>query len=153
MTTASARLVGERQVADVALAHLRVGQAGALQVGARVGEHGRAEVEADAAAIAGREQLQHAARAGAQVDQQVERARAQGGGHGLLHVGVPGVQGTDAVPVAGMGLEVGLRRLLPLRLDRLCAPAVAHQRRIALERPSRMCWATSRPRPSAARRK
>ena len=70
-------LVGERQIVDVALAHLRMREAGALELGARVGEHGRAEVEAEAAPEARREQLQHAARAGAEVDQQIERAGAE----------------------------------------------------------------------------
>ena len=76
MTDRVGRLVGERQIVDVALPHLRVREAGALELGARVGQHGRAQVDAEAAPdSASREQLEHAARAGAEVDEQIERAR------------------------------------------------------------------------------
>ena len=52
-TTASARLVGKRQIVDVAVAHLRACRARRLrQVAAGVGQHGVVEVEAEAALVA-----------------------------------------------------------------------------------------------------
>ena len=41
----------------------------ALELGARVGQHGRAQIDAEAASIALAEQLEHAARPGAEVDE------------------------------------------------------------------------------------
>ena len=74
------------------------------------------EVEAEAAPKRSREQLEHAAGAGAEVDEQLERSRAQRLGHGRLDLGLGDMQGADAVPVAGVGLEVGLRGRLALAL-------------------------------------
>ena len=107
-------------------------QARPLQLGARVGQHRGTEVQADAAAEARREQLQHPAGAGADVDQQIERARAQRRRHGRLHVCFRHVQRANLVPVGSIRLEVDLCRFLPLGLQGFRPPAVAHQHRIGL---------------------
>ena len=108
------RLVGQRQIVDVALPHVGAPGLAAFELGARVGQHGRAQVDAEAAAIALAEQLEHAARAGAEVEEEIERAGAQRLRDHGLHVRLGHVQGADAVPFAGVGLEVGLSRLLAL---------------------------------------
>ena len=125
------RVIGERQVVDVGLAHLHMRQAGALQLGARIGEHGRAQVEAEAAPEARAEQLEHAPRSRAEIDEQIERAVAERAGDGGLHVGLGDVQRADAVPIGGVGLEVGLRGCLALVLQGFGAAQVAHDQRVA----------------------
>ena len=51
-------------------------------------------------------------------------------GDGRLDLGLGDVQGADAVPLGGMGLEVGLRRGLALVLQGLGAAQVAHNQRV-----------------------
>ncbi len=124
------RLVGKRQIVDVALPHVRAPGSAAFELRARVGQHGRAQVDAEAAPIALAEELEHAPRSGAEVEEEIERARAQRLRDDGLHVRLGHVQGADAVPFAGVGLEVGLSRLLALLPQGLCAPPVADKDRI-----------------------
>ena len=83
------------------------------------------EVEAQAAIVAVGEQLQHAPRAGTEIDQQLERPAAQRFDDGLLDVVLGDMQGTNAVPIGGVRLEIGLRRGFTLALQGLGALAVA----------------------------
>ena len=62
-------LHGQRK--DVALADLRVGDAGARQVGARQREHVAVGVDADGAPDMRAEEFQHAAGAGAEIEQRL----------------------------------------------------------------------------------
>ena len=52
--------------------------------------------------------------------------------HGGLHVCFRNVQRADLVPVGRIGLEVGLRRFLPLGLQGLRATPIAHQHGVGL---------------------
>ena len=93
------RLVGQRQIVDVALPHLGVPQLRAFELGAGIGQHGRAQVDAETPPIALAEQLEHAARAGAEIDEKLERSGSQRVRHGRLDVRLGHVQGADAVPL------------------------------------------------------
>ncbi len=124
------RLVGDRQVVDISLADLAVGEARPLELGPGIGEHGRAAVEAEAAPKAAGEQLQHAARAGAEVDQQVEGPAAQHPRDGGFDLALGQMQRADAVPLAGMLVEVGLRRGLVLLAQGLQPLGVAGEQGI-----------------------
>ncbi len=109
-------LVGERQIVDVALAHMGAAGLAALELGAGVGQHGRAQVDAEAAAIAVAEQLQHAPRAGAEVDEQIERAGAQHLGHHGFHVAPRPRAGRGCGPTRRRG--PGSRPVPPSRAPR-----------------------------------
>ena len=67
------RVARQRQVVDVALPHAAMAQAGAVEPGARHGQHVEREVDAEAALEVGAEQFEHAAGAGAEVEQRAER--------------------------------------------------------------------------------
>ena len=63
------RIARQRQVVDVALPHAAILQAGAIEPGAGERQHVERQVEAEAALDVVREQLQHAAGAGAEIEQ------------------------------------------------------------------------------------
>ena len=60
--------VRQTESIDIAMAHLRACELRLRQVAAGVGKHGVAEVEADTPLVAISEQLQDAARPGAEID-------------------------------------------------------------------------------------
>ena len=66
---------------------------------------------------AGREQLEHAPGAGAEIDQQGEGARPKRLVDRSLDLFFGDMQRADLVPLSGMLLEVALRRILPRLLD------------------------------------
>jgi hypothetical protein len=88
------------------VAHGRVGDARALEVGARDGEHLVGQVDALDAPCTGSKKREHPAGAGAEVDDEVERAAACGGEHGFLDVGVGIVQRAQPVPLLGDTREI-----------------------------------------------
>ena len=73
---------------DVALPHLGVAHLGALELGTRIGQHGRAQIDAEAAPIAIAQQFEHAPGPRAEIDQQPERARPERRRHRGLHLGL-----------------------------------------------------------------
>ena len=84
-----------------------------------------AEIEAERAGGARREQLEHAPRAGAEIDEQREGPRPKRLVHRGLDVSLGDMQRADPVPLAGMLPEIALRRILPRLLDGGGARAVA----------------------------
>ena len=60
------------EIGDIAEPHLRVADIGGGELGARHRDHLAARIDADGAAIVVLEQLEHAAGAGAEIDQQVD---------------------------------------------------------------------------------
>ena len=79
---------------------------------------------------AGREQLEHAPGAGAEIDQQREGPRPKRLVHRSLDLFFGDMQRADLVPLAGMLLEVALRRILPRLLDGRGARTVAGEHRV-----------------------
>ena len=68
--------VGQRHVIEIAVAHLRMGEPGALELHARIGQHVVIEIEAERLLRAGAEQFEDAPGAGAEIDQEIERPLA-----------------------------------------------------------------------------
>jgi hypothetical protein len=100
---------GEGRGVDVALAQLDP-QARLLEVGAGDGQHGMARIEADGAARPRPEELQHAAGAGAEVEEAADRLRADGVEDRGLDLVLGGVERAQPVPVRRQALEEGPRR-------------------------------------------
>ncbi len=105
------RAVRQRHIIQIAVAHLRVGEPGALELHARIGQHVAAEIEAERAGGAAGEQLEDAPGAGAEIDEQGERARPKRLIYRGLDLFLCDMQRADLVPLAGMRLEVALRRV------------------------------------------
>ena len=102
-------IVGERQVVDVALAHAAMLQARALQPVARQQQHVERQIEAEPALDLGAEQFEHAAGAGAEIQERAERLVGERGADRVLHRLIGDMQLADAVPLGGMRAEIGLR--------------------------------------------
>ena len=102
-------IVLHRQRVDVALAQLDAGEAGALEIGARNGEHCRARVDADGAKRAGRKELQHASGSGAEIEERLDGPLAHRLAHRRLHRLLGHVQRAQPVPLRGKPGEVRLR--------------------------------------------
>ena len=152
--TTSKESFGERQIVDVALPHAAMLQAGALQPVARQQQHVERQIEAEPALDLGAEQFEHAAGAGAEIEQRAERLVGERGADRVLHRLVGDVQLADAVPFGGVRAEIGLRR----GGARLRAPRRAARGRARWsDRPDRAASssarATSAPPPCSARRK
>ena len=96
---------------DVAEAHLGLGDAGAVEIGAGDRQHVGRGIDADGAVVERREQLEQAAGAGAEIEHALERALADGRNHRRLDRGLGDVQRADRVPLAGMVGEIAARRL------------------------------------------
>ena len=77
------------------------------------------------------EQFEDAPGAGAEIDQKIERPLAQRLVHGRFDVALGDMQRADLVPLAGMGLEIGLRRFGAGLLHGCGAGAVAGEREVA----------------------
>ena len=107
------------------MAGLRLGETGAFQLHARVGQHVMAEIKAEGAIGAGREQFEHAPGAGAEVDEERERPLAEGFVDSGLDLLLGDVERADSVPLAGMFLEIILRGFLARLVDGLGAGAVS----------------------------
>ena len=108
--TTSKESRGERQIVDVALPHAAMFQAGALEPVARQQQHVERQVEAEPALDLAAEQFEHAAGAGAEIQQRTERLVGERCADRLLDRRVGDVQLADAVPFGGVRAEIGLRR-------------------------------------------
>ncbi len=98
------------EIVDVALAHGAMAQAGAVKPRARQRQHVEREIKSEPARDVGAEQFQHAAGAGAEIEQRFDRPVGDRGLDRFLHGGVGHMQLADAVPFRGMAAEIGLRR-------------------------------------------
>jgi hypothetical protein len=96
---------------DVALAQLGPRQPGSFEVGAGDRQHGVARIDADGAQRARADELQHAAGAGAKVEEGADRAVADCIPDGSLHRLLRRMQRADAVPIRGKAGKERLRRL------------------------------------------
>ena len=85
-------------------------QAGAVEPGARQRQHVERQIEAEAALDVGREQFEHAAGAGAEIEQRAERLVGQRRADRVFDRGVGDMQLADAVPLGGVAAEIILRR-------------------------------------------
>ena len=89
------------------------------------------EIEAERARGAGAEQFEDAAGAGAEIDEKIERPLAQRRVHGRFDVALGDMQRADLVPLAGMGLEIGLGRFGARLLHGGGPGAIAGEREVA----------------------
>jgi hypothetical protein len=101
------RGIGQRQAMHVAKANLAMRGADPAQAIARDGEHLRTEIDADAAPDMGREEFKHAAGSGAGIEHGIELLPGQQIDNGALDVFLGDMQRADALPVGGVGLEIG----------------------------------------------
>ena len=122
----------DRRRVDVALAHLRMGDAGLVEIGARHRQHLARHVDADAAPVERREEFQQPAGAGAEVEHRLERPLADELQQRRLDRPVGHMQRADLVPARRIGAEIVLGRpRLPAALDRGQPLEVALDLRIA----------------------
>ena len=106
--------------------------AGAIEIGAGDGQHLARHVDADAAPVERRQQLEQPAGAGAEVEHRLERPLADDPADRRLDRTVGRVQRADLVPAGGIGREIGGRPLLPLALDGAQPFEVALDLRVAV---------------------
>ena len=104
----------ERRRIDVALPQFDAPQAGLFEIGTCHREHGMAGIESHCATGTRCQQLQHAAGAGAEIDEIADPRRSQGIEHGSLDHRLGRMQGADAVPFGRKAREEGLRGLRAL---------------------------------------
>ncbi len=121
-----------RRRKDVALAHLRVGDAGLVEIGARHAQHLTRHVNADAAPVERREDFQHPPGAGAEVQHGLERPLADQLQQRGLHRAVGDVQRAYLVPACRVLAEIGGGPLLPAALDRRQPLQVALDLRVGI---------------------
>ena len=98
--------------------------------GAGEAEHFAALVDADSLAGERGEQFEHAAGAGAEIEQDVDIGGADQAGERGLDLGLGDVQGADLVPMAGNPAEIGLGGALPGLDDARQTLAIALQERV-----------------------
>ena len=84
-------------------------QPGAVEPRARQRQHVERQIEAEAALDIGGEQFEHAAGAGAEIEQRTDRLIGQRRADGLFDGGVGDMEFADAVPFRGMPAEIILR--------------------------------------------
>ncbi len=88
------------------------------------------DVEADRAFVAVGEQLEHAPRAGSEIDEQLEGPHAQCSAQGGLDLALRHVERANAVPFGGVIAEIVLGCRFAFPLHGFGAAAVAHERGI-----------------------
>ena len=103
------RIARQREIVDVALPHAAIFQAGAVEPRAGQRQHVERKIEAEAALDIAGEQFQHAAGAGAEIEQRADRLVGERGADRVLHRGVGDMQLADAVPLGGVPAEIILR--------------------------------------------
>ena len=108
--TTSNEFPRQRQVVDVALAHAAILQAGAIEPGAGQRQHVERQIEAEAALDVIGEQLQHAAGAGAEIEQRADRLVGERAADRFFHGGIGDMKFSDAVPLGGVPAEIILCR-------------------------------------------
>ena len=99
----------QRQVVDIAVTHAAMFEAGAIEPLAGERQHVERQIEADAALDLGREEFEHAAGAGAEIEQRADRLVGKRRADRFLYGGIGDVQLADAVPFRGVAAEIGLR--------------------------------------------
>ncbi len=120
----------ERRRINVALPKLDAGQAGLFEIGARDRQHRVARVQSDGARCARSQQLEHAAGAGAEIEQIDDRLVAKRFENRVLDHVLGRMKGAQAVPFGRKAREEGLRRMGPLRAHGLQTGAIVQQQRI-----------------------
>ena len=108
----------EGQIGEVALHQFDAAGGQMLELGAGDAQHFKVLVERDDAVGVRREQLGHAARARADIEQRTQRRIGQGLGQAVFHHGIGAVEGAQFIPLTGMAGEIGLRRCLARLADR-----------------------------------
>ena len=98
-----------------------------LELHARVRQHRVIEIEAERAGRAGSEELEDAARSGAEIDEQPKGFPPERRIHGGFDVLLGHVKRADLIPFARMRLEIGLRGLGACLLDGGSPRAVARE--------------------------
>ena len=114
---------------NVALAQIDPRQTEPFEVGAGDRQHGMARIEPGGAGRARREQAEHLAGAGAQIDHMADRPIAQHVEHRRLDGRFGHMQGAQPVPFRGEPGEEGLRRFSPLGSDRIEPGPILRERR------------------------
>ncbi len=82
---------------------------GAVEPRARQRQHVERNIEAEPALDVRAEQFQHAAGAGAEIEQRADRPVGERGADRVLHRFVGDMQLADAIPLGGVAAEIGLR--------------------------------------------
>lgn len=98
--------IGQRQIGKIALHQLDLGGGQMLQLGARDPQHFEVLVERHDPLRAGGEQLGHAARAGADIEQVAQRRIGQRFEQMAFDIGVGTVERAQLVPFAGVAGEI-----------------------------------------------
>ena len=103
-------VAAERKIVDVALPDAAMLEACALKIGAGDAEHFGIEVDPDAAADLGAEQFEHAAGAGAEVEEALDAHARKRFADRRFDRGLGDVELAQFVPVTGVLAEISLRR-------------------------------------------
>ena len=135
MVTRSNDIALDRRREDVALAHLRVGDAGLVEIGARHRQHLARHVDADAAPVERREDFEQPPGAGAEVEHRLERPFADELEQRRLNGAIRSMQRAYLVPTRRVGAEIVGRPRLPPALHRGKPFEVALDLRIAVMHP------------------
>ena len=101
------RTIQERQPIGVTQAHLGVVDIGAEQPVAGDRQHVGTDIDADGTLGMRRNQLQHPAGASAGIQEILDRSRREMTRDGRLDLFFGRMQGADALPLLGVGLEIG----------------------------------------------
>ncbi len=109
---------------------------GALQPRARKREHVERHVDAEPALDLRPEQFEHAARAGAEIEERADRPVGERRLDRALDRGVRDMQAADAIPFGGVLREISLRGLRARGTHRGEPSAVAHHHRIGRIEPA-----------------
>ncbi len=101
------RPVGERQLIHVGLADQAVSEVGAVEAGARDGQHLARQIDADGALRPLAQKPQHASGAGADVEQVADAGLRHHRQERSLDFAIVDMQRADLVPLRGVGAEIG----------------------------------------------
>jgi len=107
----------ERQIEDIGVAYRSRGDAGLVEIGACHTQHVAAGIDANCPAIAAGEKLQHAAGAGAEIEQGIDRIAAEQLDDGGIHLFISRMQAAKLVPFGSVTAEIGLRTLGAVAFD------------------------------------
>ena len=100
-----------RQLIHVAQTHLAVGQAGGVQVGTGHRQHFAREIDAHRAPDARTEQLEHAAGAGADIEQIPDAVVRKEIDQRPLDLFLVHIERADVIPIGSVCAEIGRRRI------------------------------------------
>ena len=123
------------EMVDIALAHAAMAQAGAIKPRARQRQHVERKIKTEAALYARTKHFQHAAGAGAEIEQRFHWPVGDRGLDRFLNRGVGDMQFADAVPLRGVAAEIGLRGGGARGAHHGKTFAVAHHSRIVRREP------------------